>query len=599
MIEKRQLLRNNEYYDIQEIFDNLYSKSKHNYKFKNLFNYIIDDRNIELAYRNIKKNKGSTTSGVDGKNINDLKNITNKEITLYVKRRLENYTPQKVRRVEIPKPNGKLRPLGIPTIGDRIIQQCIKQVLEPICEAKFYKHSYGFRPNRSTEHAVSRSVTLANRKFHHVVDIDIEGFFDNVNHGKLLKQIWTLGIRDKKLISIISKILKSPIEGIGVPKKGTPQGGILSPLLSNIVLNELDWWIANQWESIKTRHKYTKCNKYTALKKTKLKEMFIVRYADDFKIFCKNRNTAKKAFIATNMWLKERLNLQISKDKSKVVNLNKNYSEFLGFKMKVRNKRKKKVVTSHISEKAKEKIKSKLKKQIVKIQKDNNSNNVNRYNAIVLGVHNYYRIATNAHSNFNKIAYILGKSIHNRTKNIRSKIGKKTKAYCKLYGEYKSKATFISGIALFPIGGIKTRPPINFTQEICNYTIKGRNLIHSKLRNMDYKVLKYMLENPISSENIEFNDNRISLYIGQNCKCAVTKKFLEIGEMEVHHIIPKQFDGDDKYDNLIFVTSNVHKLIHATNKDTINKYLDMLKLNPKQLSKINELRVMSRNFEIL
>lgn len=108
-----------------------------------------------------------------------------------------------------------------------------------------------------------------------------------------------------------------------------------------------------------------------------------------------------------------------------------------------------------------------------------------------------------------------------------------------------------------------------------------------------------MLENPISSENIEFNDNRISLYIGQNCKCAVTKKFLEIGEMEVHHIIPKQFDGDDKYDNLIFVTSNVHKLIHATNKDTINKYLDMLKLNPKQLSKINELRVMSRNFEIL
>lgn len=515
MIEKRQLLRNNEYYDIQEIFDNLYSKSKHNYKFKNLFNYIIDDRNIELAYRNIKKNKGSTTSGVDGKNINDLKNITNKEIILYVKRRLENYTPQKVRRVEIPKPNGKLRPLGIPTIGDRIIQQCIKQVLEPICEAKFYKHSYGFRPNRSTEHAVSRSVTLANRNFHHVVDIDIEGFFDNVNHGKLLKQIWTLGIRDKKLISIISKILKSPIEGIGVPKKGTPQGGILSPLLSNIVLNELDWWIANQWESIKTRHKYTKCNKYTALKKTKLKEMFIVRYADDFKIFCKNRNTAKKAFIATNMWLKERLNLQISKDKSKVVNLNKNYSEFLGFKMKVRNK------------------------------------------------------------------------------------GKKTKAYCKLYGEYKSKATFISGIALFPIGGIKTRPPINFTQEICNYTIKGRNLIHSKLRNMDYKVLKYMLENPISSENIEFNDNRISLYIGQNCKCAVTKKFLEIGEMEVHHIIPKQFDGDDKYDNLIFVTSNVHKLIHATNKDTINKYLDMLKLNPKQLSKINELRVMSRNFEIL
>lgn len=120
--------------------------------------------------------------------------------------------------------------------------------MEPICEAKFYNHSYGFRPNRSTKHAISRIYFLIQRSnLNYCVDIDIKGFFDNVHHPKLLKQIWAMGIRDKNLLSVIKKILKTPIEGKGNPNKGTPQGGILSPLLSNIVLNELDGWISSQW----------------------------------------------------------------------------------------------------------------------------------------------------------------------------------------------------------------------------------------------------------------------------------------------------------------------------------------------------------------
>ena len=144
---KKQKLRNNEYYGTQEMFDDLYTKSESGYMFQNLMELIESEKNILLAYRNIKKNKGSKTKGTNSTNIVDIGNMTSAELITYVRKRLSNFMPYPVKRVEIEKYDGKLRPLGIPTIEDRLIQQCIKQVLEPILEAKFYKHSYGFRPN--------------------------------------------------------------------------------------------------------------------------------------------------------------------------------------------------------------------------------------------------------------------------------------------------------------------------------------------------------------------------------------------------------------------------------------------------------------------
>jgi group II intron reverse transcriptase/maturase len=266
-------------------------------------------------------------------------------------------------------------------------------VLEPICEAKFHDGSNGFRPNRGVENALAQAEKLMqSNKLCIVVDIDIKGFFDNVSHGKLLKQLWTIGIQDKKLISIISAMLKGGIAEIGFPEKGTAQGSIISPLLSNVVLNELDWWIASQWEYMPTRHAYkeaTKANgtqskskKYRALRNSALKECFIVRYADDFKIFCRKHKDAVVMFEATKQWLKSRLGLDISPEKSKIVNLKHSYSEFLGFRIKVHKKGKdtkckppvdKYVVKSHISEKALRKIKANAKERIIEIQKTNGS----------------------------------------------------------------------------------------------------------------------------------------------------------------------------------------------------------------------------------
>nr|WP_235846938.1 reverse transcriptase domain-containing protein [Neobacillus soli] len=286
---------------------------------------ISSNENIRLAYRNIKRNTGSKTAGTNELTIDDIKFLSVEKVIEHVKNMFQAYEPDSVRCVLIPKANGKVRPLGIPTIWDRILQQCILQVLEPICEAKFHKHSYGFRPNRSTHHAKARLESLVNMVgLYHCIDVDIKGFFDNVYHSKLLKQIWSLGIKDKTLLSIISKILKAEIEGEGVPTKGTPQGGILSPLLSNIVLNELDWWVSNQWETFKSNHEYKhNGSKVKALNKSNLKECYIVRYADDFKVLCRTRSQAIKMNYAIKDFLNTRLHHETSDGKSKVNELRK------------------------------------------------------------------------------------------------------------------------------------------------------------------------------------------------------------------------------------------------------------------------------------
>lgn len=242
-------LRYWDYYNMTGIFMDLYERASQQDTFSRLYEIIISRENILLAYRTIKSNKGSKTPGTDGKTIKDIKELSENELVKTIQTKLENYQPKKVRRKWIEKDNGQFRPLGIPCMLDRIIQQCFKQVLEPIAEAHFYKHSYGFRPLRSTRHAMARVQHLINHAhLHYVVDVDIKGFFDNVNHRLLIKQLWNLGIQDRKVLACISRMLKAEIDKEGVPTKGVPQGGILSTLLSNVVLNDLDQWVAGQWE---------------------------------------------------------------------------------------------------------------------------------------------------------------------------------------------------------------------------------------------------------------------------------------------------------------------------------------------------------------
>ena len=185
--------RNAERYDAKETGYRLFEDSQNGKTFDRLMPLIVSEQNIILAYRNICKNSGSKTPGTDGKTIVAIQSLPIESVIKTVRNKLNYYQPKKVRRVEIPKDNGKTRPLGIPSIWDRLIQQCILQILEPICEAKFSENSYGFRPNRSAENAIARAEFLIqNTRLHYVVEFDVKGFFDNVDHSKLIKQIYSI-----------------------------------------------------------------------------------------------------------------------------------------------------------------------------------------------------------------------------------------------------------------------------------------------------------------------------------------------------------------------------------------------------------------------
>ena len=601
-------LRYAEYYGQQEIQDALYQKSLNGEKFDKLMTVITSDANIIMAYRAIKRNAGSKTPGTDGLTIKDIEKLEPEVVCQKVRNILGNYRPRKVRRKDIPKPDGKTRPLGIPCIWDRLVQQCILQVLEPICEAKFFEGSFGFRPLRSTENAISEVYRYINRShLHYMVEIDIKGFFDHVNHTKLIRQMWAMGIQDKQLICVIKKILRAEIlmpDGTTVtPTEGTPQGGIISPLLANIVLNEFDWHMESQWGEFPLVHRLkggiakngtpSKGSAFREMRKTGLKELHVVRYADDVRILCSNRSDAIKVMQGAKNWLKNRLKLEVSDEKTRVTDLTRGYGEFLGIKIRTKEKAGKKVIASHMCDKAKERTIKAIREQIKEIQKAGDKSltqqAVSAYNSLVRGVHNYYQMATDITTDCQEIHHATYRAMHNR---LRPKPGhlKPNSGDWRRYKDCKRIFKY-QDMTILPIYYCRHRNALGKKKSVNLYTPEGRAFRHKELSFPNVYLLQEIAKNPIKGQSVEYNDNRVSLFSGQRGKCAVTgHEFLDVTEVHCHHKKPRSQGGGDNYMNLTLVLVDVHRLIHAKKESTIQQYMEMLKPNARQLSKLNQLR---------
>ena len=303
---------------------------------------------IVTAVHNIKSNKGSKTAGVDEIKMDSYLQMPKQELIDLIQRKFHKYQPKPARRVYIPKSNGKQRPLGIPSAIDRVVQECMRIVLEPICEAQFYPHSHGFRPYRAQKHAIRDIVNVINAGGRSpdqpvwAVEGDIKGCFDNINHRLLLQKLWRMGIHDKRVLSIIKAMLKAGYIESGIyyaTTIGSPQGSILSPLLSNVYLNDFDWYIGRSYMEPHRQCKH-KCNDTRRLKWSGITPKYNYRFADDWVILTSTQAEALRLKRQLTKYFRYRMKLDLSQEKTYVTDLRTDGIHFLGFVVKAERKRK-------------------------------------------------------------------------------------------------------------------------------------------------------------------------------------------------------------------------------------------------------------------
>lgn len=330
-----------------------------------LLEKILSKNNLNNAYKQVYKNMGA--SGVDEVTVDELFSYIkeHKEEILW-KIRNRKYKPLPVRRVYIPKENGKLRKLGIPSVIDRVLQQAIVQVLTPIYEEQFSNSSFGFRPNRCCEQAVIKALECFNDGYDWIIDIDLQSFFDEVNQDKLMAIIHRT-IKDDDVISLIRKFLQSGVMEKGVvqkTKKGTPQGGNLSPLLSNIMLNELDKELENRG-------------------------LNFVRYADDCLIMVKSEKAANRVMESITTFITKKLGLKVNVEKSKIARPNE--IKYLGFGFY--NKINQNIWRPKPHIKSVQKFKTKLRDILVRSRSISLDERLLKLKQLIYGWVNYFRIA--------------------------------------------------------------------------------------------------------------------------------------------------------------------------------------------------------------
>lgn len=348
---------------VEGMFSNISTSEGRNNNMR-LIEVILDDKNLDEAIRRVKSNKG--VAGIDKMTVYEIDAYFQNNRERIKKEILEKkYRPQPVKRVYIPKSNGKKRPLGIPTVVDRVIQQAIGQVLIKIYENKFSDNSFGFRPNRSAHNALERTLEYLNEGREWVIDMDIEAYFDTVNHDKLIS-ILREEVKDSTTLHLIRKFLQAGIMENGLVKPniiGMPQGGPLSPILSNIYLDKFD-------------------------KELESRGLRFVRYADDSNIFVKSEMSANRVMKSVTSWLERKLFLKVSATKTKVVRPMK--SQFLGFTYIKMNG----TWECKPTNKSKMRLYDKCRKELIRKKCIARSNTVTftKINQIVRGWINYFKI---------------------------------------------------------------------------------------------------------------------------------------------------------------------------------------------------------------
>ena len=584
-------------------------------KFKALKEIIFSECNIITAIHTIKSNKGSKTPGIDEKTIEDYLYRDYEEIIIDVQQTANRYNPKPVRRKWIDKPGKKeKRPLGIPAIIDRIIQQCIKQIIEPICEAQFYPYSFGFRPMRGAEMALRRVENISfMTDCRWAIEGDIKGFFDNVNHNKLIKCLWNIGIHDRRVLMIIKQMLKAGVMGqTKVTDLGTPQGGILSPLLANVYLNKFDWHVHKQWNGKKTQKRYGRDDHriYALRKRSNLKPMYLIRYADDWIILTNSKSNAEKIKYQMKGYLKDKLALELSEEKTKITNMGKKAVDFLGFKIGLRKSNigvQGYVNYSKPDIKRLERKLDNLVKEIryLKVQKtkEEGIRQITEINSIIRGITNYYNCATMVnkvmHKYSNIIKYKCYKKLKRANLNPEWVEANKSDNLRKVHENYTTKLPTIKhkglNIAITDLSFVRWEQTAMKNQAETPYTTEGRELYKKRTNKkrtnprvgleLNTEYLKWLTLKNKGIYNFEYFMNREYAFNRDNWKCKCCGKMLLPEEVHIHHVNNKlPIHKINKVVNLVTTCIWCHGQIHSANE------VDESLVTEKQLKAIKRFR---------
>jgi group II intron reverse transcriptase/maturase len=607
--------------ELKTKLDELYQLSKDNTVngFEGLLEIVISEPTIVTAIHKIKANSGANTPGTDSKTIRNYLEKPAHELIVEIQEAIKMYNPGEIRRKYIPKKNGKMRPLGIPNAIDKIVQECVRTVIEPILEAKMFSHSYGFRPMRSQQNAIGHiTATIFRTGYTWVVEGDIKGFFENVDHKILLNKLYGMGIHDKRVISIIKAMLKSGVMGeCTVNEIGTPQGGIISPLLANVYLNSFDWYVSNSWETKKTKRQYSsRDSRMESLKSyTKLVPAYLIRYADDWVIITNTRANAILWKEKAKSFLQKELKLELSEDKTKITQVSRKPISFLGIKIKGnRNPAVQAYKNSYktISWPDEDHLKDKMKEvtKLVRTLKHatymgNAILTINKANAIIRGLNNYYCITTRVNIYMGKYAcdYLQtafeaareSKLLHpewmpaNQVTNYREL----HKRYTTQIPAHKLGEGYI-GITSPKFVVYKAARLKN--QEETPYTEKGRELYSKRSKTksiltrademLSISYAEYIARGMTNKiYNFEFYMNRAYAFNKDKGRCACCGKELQAHEVETHHTNPKlPLKEVNRVKYLATVCTRCHNLIHS--KAKLDEYD---KLMVKKITKFRKL----------
>lgn len=511
------------------------------FRFDDIYNFMCYPEWLHRAYRSVKSNSGTGTAGVDGQTLADFEDGLNENLKeLSEELKAESFNPSPVRRTYIPKGDGRKRPLGIPTIKDRIVQEALRMLLEPIYEQDFSDYSFGFRPNRRTHDAIKAAKISAythNKVW--VIDADIKGFFDNVNH-RTLEQIIQNRITQKKVRRLIWSFLKAGVMEDGTVQHsmlGTPQGGIVSPLLANIYLNELDQWV-KRWTDIPRNESYRRRTRGAG-------NWTYSRYADDFLMLTngtKKRAEKKKEKIAD--FLREDLDLTISEKKTEIVHVEDGVN-FLGYRIQKDGEKVRKLIT----EEAKEDIRAKVKEATDGGVNISARAKIKALNAVLRGWANYYKYATDSSRVFNDLDTFVWE-------NLTDWLGRKYKMSVAQVCKYKLDRNYpltMNGITL-----VKTQRYGD------KYTQSHTDKPNVYLENRDRKTETLPDDDPwLGNQETRDMDKRWETLERDDWTCQDCGTYMDRGQAQVHHIrMYKGYsspEGADRLENLVSLCEECHK----------------------------------------